>query len=299
MNKSAIPPERIERLLQQRCGAISDFHQLTEGLSSQAFGFRHNAAAYVVRINRSIIGFEKDAYVSRKFGSTGLPIPEVLDVDYIDDSHTFCISRRAPGVRLYDLNNAGLQRIAGPTARIMKAIAVCNLAGTTGFGRFDPSGVGLHTSWRDFLTSITDLQRFDWEKAGRSADMELVRKLFQLVANLSEYCPEERRLIHGDFGSYNVLTNGRHITAVIDWDLALFGDPLYEWANLFFWGEDRMDPVIQQLGSLTQLLRFQERLLCYQLRIGLQEIYESAIGENSSDLMWLTTRCMRIMGQTS
>jgi hygromycin-B 4-O-kinase len=37
--------------------------------------------------------------------------------------------------------------------------------------------------------------------------------------------------------------------------------------------------------------RASERLLCYQLRIGLQEIYESAMGETPVDIAWLTARC--------
>jgi hypothetical protein len=41
--------------------------------------------------------------------------------------------------------------------------------------------------------------------------------------------------------------------------------------------------------------RASERLLCYQLRIGLQEIYESAMGETPVDITWLTARCKSLI----
>ena len=93
------------------------------------------------------------------------------------------------------------------------------------------------------------------------------------VRELAGHCPEERRLVHGDFGSYNMLADSHRVTALIDWDLALFGDPLYEVANLFFWREERLEPLICHLESwIWNVPQGRERIVCYQLRIGLQEI---------------------------
>jgi hypothetical protein len=36
---------------------------------------------------------------------------------------------------------------------------------------------------------------------------------------------------------------------------------------------------------------------CYQLRIGLQELYDSAIGQTSVDIAWLTARCKHLIDQ--
>src|SRR5262249_61598305 len=40
---------------------------------------------------------------------------------------------------------------------------------------------------------------------------------------------------HRDFGSNNVLTDGIGITAVLDWDAAGCGDPLYDVGAALFW----------------------------------------------------------------
>ena len=58
--------------------------------------------------------------------------------------------------------------------------------------------------------------------------------MMQNYLKLIEYCPEEHKLVHGDFGSNNVLTDGQKITGVLDWDCALYGDPLFDVAGSFF-----------------------------------------------------------------
>ena len=92
----------------------------------------------------------------------------------------------------------------------------------------------------------------------------------------------ERRLIHGDFGSANVIADGASITAVIDWDLAAVGDPLYDVANCCS-GARRGSP-----RSATQLRRRhaaeRRTLACYQLRIGVEEVHHVVVGGDAVDL---------------
>ena len=144
----------IEAMLRERWGDVSGFSRLAEGLASQAFSFRHDAAEYVVRINGSIAGFEKDSYVSRRFASSALPIPEVVSIGRFDEGHALCISRRAPGVRLHDLNARSSSQIVNPSLQVMESIAASDLVGTTGFGPFDAGGAGPYSSWKDFLMAL-------------------------------------------------------------------------------------------------------------------------------------------------
>lgn len=75
----------------------------------------------------------------------------------------------------------------------------------------------------------------------------------------------------------------------------MFGDPLYEYANLSFWNEDKMKPVIALLERQCDIPGYSKRLQCYQLRIALQELYQSAMGLNPVDVEWLTARTKRFM----
>jgi hygromycin-B 4-O-kinase len=227
---------------------------------------------------------------------TGSPArPEIVGITQLDDDHFVCISRRARGVRVHDLTSAELREVMASMREVMTAIATSYLAGTTGFGRFDANGAGSHGTWQEFLTSVADPRLFDWKQIS-GIDLAVVSDAIRLVMALAERCPEKRCLVHGDFGSYNVMTDGRRITAVIDWDRALFGDPLYEIANLPFWREDCLEQLTLALSAAAEdAPAAKERLLCYQLRIGLQEIYESAIGETPVELAWLTARCKSLV----
>jgi hygromycin-B 4-O-kinase len=297
MAKPMLSDSMIEAALQERCGAIAGFEKLAEGLDSQAYGFRRRNAGYVARINRSSRGFCKDAFVYHRFASPTLPIPEIVGITQLDDGHFICISRRALGVRVHDLTSAEFREVMASMWEVMAAIATSDLAGTTGFGRFDPNGSGPHDTWQAFLMSVADPQQFAWKETS-GVDMALVSGAIRLVMALVERYPESRCLVHGDFGSYNLMTDRRRITAVIDWDRALFGDPLYELANLLFWREECLKPLTLALSAAADdEPATKERLLCYQLRIGLQEIYESGIGETPVELTWLTTRCKDLVDQ--
>src|SRR5205807_1837408 len=128
----------------------------------------------------------------------------------------FCISEYIPGVTLQDLPSSDLTYLLVPTARTLEVIGSSNLENMSGFGPFEAQGVGPNNSWRDFLISIADPHRYDWVALGGRTPQEDVKRFLHRVQSLVEHCPEIRRVVHGDFGSNNVLTDGRRITGVID-----------------------------------------------------------------------------------
>jgi hygromycin-B 4-O-kinase len=296
MAKPTLAASVIQTALEERYGDVSAFRRLAEGLDSQAYGFCRRGAAYVARINRSRRGFDKDAFVSRKFARPTLPIPEIVEIAPLGDAYV-CVSRRAPGVRVHDLAPAELREVLASVTEVMSAISSSELSGTEGFGCFDASGTASHGTWQGFLTSVAEPQQFDWKEAA-GVDLALVRAAIGLVTAFAERCPQRRCLVHGDFGSYNLMTDRRQITAVIDWDRALFGDPLYELANLLFWREECLEQLTVGLrAAVDDAPGAAEQLLCYQLRIGLQELYESAAGDTPVEIAWLTARCQSLIDQ--
>lgn len=56
-----------------------------------------------------------------------------------------------------------------------------------------------------------------------------IKNLFSGAKNVS--------LVHGDLIIHNLLTDGRNLTGVLDWELALFGDPDYDLFRLFYYKE--------------------------------------------------------------
>ncbi|MGO4831689.1 phosphotransferase family protein, partial [Rhizobiaceae sp. 2RAB30] len=133
----------------------------------------------------------------------------------------------------------------------------------------------------------------DWPATG--VDKERVARLLDIMLDLTNHCPEEWRLIHGDFGSNNVLTDGRCITGVIDWSEAMYGDPLYDVANILSW-RSWVHCMEEQARHLEHSGRLgnPDRLRCYQLRIGLAEIYENAVAGTDENVSWALARCETI-----
>ena len=292
MSKPSVSTATVQEMLQRNWGDVSELHPLTDGLTAQVFGFRHDAVEYVIRVSESFDSFRKDAFVSRRFASRNLPIPEIVEIGQLDLGAYYCISHRAPGVRLHDIGAAEMAQMVDPIVLTLAAISSADLTGSAGFGHFDAHGVAAYPTWRDFLLAVADPSIFDWKHVDADVDQDLIRQATYLVGEYATQCPELRCLIHGDFGSYNVLTNGRCITAVIDWDLALYGDPLYEMAGIFFWHEDLLAPLIDYFERHAHdYPDWRERMRCYQLHIGLHEIFYRRY-----DIAWLTERCARIIG---
>lgn len=299
--KPRLSHQAITSALQRDLGPISAWTSVSQGEESQVFGIRLANEDFILRINRLAESFHKDAFCYRHFAAASLPIPQILSIGEIE-GYAYCVSRRAMGKTLQDLMPAELPAIVGRVDEVMHAIADAPLDDTAGFGRFDASGSGGHASWRGFLAAVANPQHHDWAGQESTVDRHWIDRHLRLLAELIPLCPESRCLVHGDFGSNNVLTDGLAITGVIDWSEALFGDPLYDVANIFFWRPWLACMEVQarffekhraDLSTNVQTLR------CYQLRIGLQQVFECASTGDMADLRWAMARCDEIAADLS
>jgi hygromycin-B 4-O-kinase len=294
MRKPTVFKSSLTSIITRALGEISNLTQITEGEESRAFSFRTIDENYIVRINQTADGFKKDAYVYQWFAKATLPIPEIVKLGELDDGNAYCISRRASGVTLQDLARAELSAVIGPVALVLDAVATSSVEETSDYGPFDSQGNGAYATWRDFQTAIAGPHQYDWNAVGHRVDLDRVHPLLNEVLALAEHCPEARQLVHGDFGSNNLLTDGRRITGVIDWSEAMVGDPLYDVANILFW-RSWLECMEQQArffeAHCADCLRNTERLRCYQLRIGLEEVFENALRGTAENVAWAIDRC--------
>lgn len=291
--KPKLSRRAVASAVERDLGPISAWIPVSEGEESQAFGIQLANEDFILRINRLAGSFHKDAFCYQNFASANLPIPQILSIGTVN-GHAYCVSRRAAGSTLQDLPPAELPAVVARVDKVMRAIAEAPLRGTKGFGRFDADGIGEHESWRSFVAAVADPRHYDWTRCGLAIDRRWIERHLSLLNDLIPMCPETRNLVHGDFGSNNVLTDGLAITGVIDWSEALFGDPLYDVANIFFWRP--------WLACMEAQARFFEThrsdlsanartLRCYQLRIGLQQVFECALAGDMADLRWAMARC--------
>lgn len=87
--------------------------------------------------------------------------------------------------------------------------------------------------WEDFSARLARAVLPELPAAARERAVAILRRHVQRVPSL------ELRLVHGDFGSENLLAAEYHLTGVIDFGSACIGDPLWDLAGLSAsFGED-------------------------------------------------------------
>lgn len=272
MAKTRFPLSDVRDFLDAQFGQVTDLAPLTEGEDSQAFAF-DAAGPFVLRINRDGTGFAKDRMAFEQFG-TVVPVPEVIRIAPFRDA-VACVSRRVPGVTLQDLSESDAIAIAPEVARVMVDLRRADMTGFTGAGPFDADLRGSHPQWADW---IADIGARDWngiEEAGPALDR---------VMRFAGTCPDVKGLVHGDFGSNNVLCADAQITGVIDWSEAMIGDQLFDLANILFWRSWLTCMEVQAAyleRSFPQWFADRDRLSAYRLRIGLDTLWHA---ERDGDL---------------
>jgi len=99
-------------------------------------------------------------------------------------------------------------------------------------------------TWKDMMLSIFDGGDIDWNKVSKRKllDGELVltsvakikKKIEDTIFNLKEYS-----LLHTDFNQRNLFVDPKtyEIAGIVDWEDAIFGDPIYDFARvrMYLW----------------------------------------------------------------
>lgn len=266
-----------------------------QGEDSLAFGCDADDGAYVVRINDSAAGLEKDRLAFERFSRPGLPIPEVTKITAIGDGSHLCVSRRLPGETLQALSGEEAFAYGRTVEGVLAALAEIAPGAISGFGPFDGTGAGGFSSWEAF---ILDAPEWDWEDLLPVDQYRQVRRVMTAIAKMAVNLPHERSIVHGDFGSNNVLVGGGEVTGLLDWSEAMVGDPRYDTANILFW-RPWLDCMEQQCryfeAERPDRLAAREPLACYQLRIGLATLHEALVAAEPRTAAWAFERCQDIL----
>jgi hygromycin-B 4-O-kinase len=297
MGKPAFRPEVIRKKIEALFPGVSAFSAISGGKDSQAYRFSSEDRDFVFRLNSRLEGFEKDKFVFERFAKPRLPIPEIFQIGQFED-HFYCVSEGLPGQTLEDVDSEHISRLLSPARDVWHAIAEFDISGISGYGLFDSKGTTTFSTWRGFLVGILDTSQHLWHSVRPYTNGEAVGDWGDTLYRLTAFCGEERGLVHGDFGSNNVLADGEQITGVVDWSEGLIGDPLYDVANIFFWRT--WLPCMEQQARFFEshplsLPNWKERVLCYQLRIGLSEVLANSLERRDEAAGWALKRCEQIV----
>lgn len=285
--------------------------RFANGEWSRAYAFQHGGADYVARFSALEEDFRKDQ-VAARYSSPALPIPRVLEVGEALGGF-YCLSERAPGGHLDVVDGAQMRRLLPSLFAALDAARGVDLSATSGYGGWGADGNATDPSWRATLLNVAAdepaSRTHGWRErlaASPTGCGQFDAALGRMRA-LVHYCPEERHLVHGDLLHYNVLVADRRITAVIDWGCAIYGDFLYDLAWFAFYapwypawrGIDFVAEAAHHYDAIgLEVPHFEERLRCYQLRIGLDDQKWNAWTQNWPQLGATAERLMEVASRS-
>lgn len=277
--KTTIDRARVEQILRNHFkDPIIQIDPLGGGELSQAFGVLTGDGSYVLRVNRHGHTYAKDALAARSFASATLPIPACIAHGQLGHTLTYAISVRASGRPLNTLPLEAYHQVLPQLMGILDAIHQVNISSYPGAGLWDDEGSGLYPRWDAYLRSIRDEPASgfwaNWTRLFTESFLEqtVFDAVYAQMDHLLRFCPDGRWLVHGDYGFDNVLVDGQHVTGVIDWSNAAYGDFLYDSARLDFF-----DPAMRFKERFRRryderkqpVPDYDERIRCYQYGIGL------------------------------
>ncbi|WP_287446685.1 phosphotransferase [Altererythrobacter sp.] len=221
--------------------------RLTGGATMESWKFSTSGEDYVLRRAPSLefiaerpMSHAGEAAVIEAARKAGVTAPEVLTVlEESDGIGSGFIMRALPGTP----NPKEILAMEGAGTILREAAR--DLARIHSLKREDlPADVPV----MDYRAAIADL-RAQFEEAGGD------RPIIALGLKwLEDNCPDpcEPVLNHGDYRMGNILAEGGHLTGVLDWELAHFGDPHEDLAFgcMAVWRFARYDRPALGLGSL-------------------------------------------------
>lgn len=242
------------------------------GELSRVFSFEWNGRPHVAHFKVTKDSLEKASYMYRKYGSR-LPIPKVSRVGETDGIF-YSISDKAAGKPISAFPPSQQAALLKEVAMNLVLFGQLDIDRSSGFGWISPEGTTKHGSWAETIEAFfkEDLDGFyqDWTRLYTESFLEkpLFEEGYAAMMELLPYAPDQPFLVHGDFHLGNMLSDGVKVTGIVDWEMAMYGDFMFDVVGLHFWNPLLKFPqTMQNLCGEKEIgiPHFDERLRCYML----------------------------------
>lgn len=218
----SLDPDKLARALARMAGGaslpLSNIVRLTGGANMESWSFDWGGAGYVLRRAPSALmmadrpfGHDVEAALVRAARAGGVRAPEVVgELHADDDLGTGYVMKRIVA------DVAPAQILANPPARLIQDLAR-EMARIHAIAPRDDIAIPI----MDTAAALAELKtRFEAYGGDRP-----------IIALAIKWCednlpaPAAPRLVHGDLRMGNVMVDGDGLAAVLDWELAHWGDP--------------------------------------------------------------------------
>lgn len=278
---------------------IISIDPLEGGEMSQAFSFNAGSGKFVIRVDTEIKAFEKDKFAFEHFASNKIPIPEVIRLGRLDQKYYYAITKKAEGQTLDKLSEKEARKILPQLIQALDEIHNVYIRDLK-YGDWGADGDAWFNTWREYILSINNEKWFEWGDLFKNSFMEkeVFAKAYDKIEKIVEYCPEQRYLVHGDYGFNNLLADGEKITGVLDWGESKYGDFLYDVAWLGFWTRNidyEKEFYKHYKEKNIDVPNYGERILCYKLYLGLSAAQFSVKSNQEKSYIWTRDRILSFL----
>jgi hygromycin-B 4-O-kinase len=303
-----IDVSNLRRFLVAHLGADAELGpDLPQGEWSRAYACTAAGRDYVVRLNPTEETFAADLF-AMTFAAPGIPIPRVVEVGEAFGGF-YAVSERAFGAFLEELDAGELRASIPSILGTLEAMRAADTSASTGFGPWTAHGDGRYPSWRAYLLDVEREVPDAWSHGWRE-ELEaspLASATFQTgldaLSELVPRCPELRHLLHSDMLNRNVFVADHRVSALIDWQCAMYGDFLYELAWFTFWapwhaglsGTDFRRAALARYHEIDLgVAGFEARMRCYEIHIGLRHLVYNAWRHDRTNLEATARRTLEV-----
>jgi len=290
--RPAIDRRTVRQIFRRCTGWVpEEVRQLGTGQIAATFSCTAKGESFVVQFAAPSMGVGVD--VERRFRrglhDVGVPLRHLVG-EGLDQGLRWTIARKAAGETMSSLPTDAYERCLTSVFDTLLALASVDVSDTRGFGWIDENGRGRWDSWLEHLRFVRREEPeemfygkwhelFETTFLGRTVFERCYEKMVELIEGLEV----PRALVHGGFGYGNVLIDGVKVSAVLDWQDARFGDPLFDLAYLDFWpsGFDlaaRFETHCRERGTAQP--DYRRRVMSYKYNIGLDAMRFFAVTDN-------------------
>jgi aminoglycoside phosphotransferase (APT) family kinase protein len=267
------PAVQLDRLNPRLDGDFQSIESLSGGTLHILFRVRSATRNWILKVSleKPDFGLAIESRAMRLLRDIGLPSLEVAAFEAVDGP--FILIEEARGQTLTQFEHPDTQQMPEPLLfEFGRFLAKVHQTPAKGGGLLDCSHdewTGLHQTWTDYLRLRLDEHLEVCRNIGAidSTEALAIQKFFSEIPSVSP------RLLHGDPGHHNVFSDGQKITAIIDWEDALAGDPIFDIA---YWGTFVRDEMRQRFLDGYQTVEklppdFEHRYWLYYLRVALSK----------------------------
>jgi hygromycin-B 4-O-kinase len=307
LNKLTLQPSAVADFLRARLGNIDPrtIQPVGHGEWSTAFYVQH-ADEYrdlVVRFSATDDDFRKDQRALR-YASRRLPLANLLEIGEAFGGF-YAISERAFGEFIEHRDAAAMQRLLPSLFDVLDAVRTVDISDTLGFGLWHADGSAPYATWQAFLHAVStdppSSRTHGWRQRLEQlpAAYAMFERGFSAMERLIPLCPNARHLVHSDLLYFNVLVTNDQISCVLDWGASIYGDFLWDLAWFTFWqpwytpwaSVDIRGAALRHFSDIgLDVPKFEERMRCYELAIGLDGMAYQAFAGHTDNLAWTTRR---------